>query len=138
MDRTVLIIKPDAVAAGHIGDILSLVEKDGFRPVRLKMLALDRTAAAQLYAPHKGKPFYESLLDFMTGGPVVVCELEREKAVDRLRELLGNTDSRKATPGTIRGLYGKNEQMNAAHGSDSPASAVRESRIFFASGRGRS
>ena len=135
MKRTVLIIKPDAVASGHIGDILSVVEKDGFRPVQLKMVVLDRGAAARLYAPHEGKTFFGSLLEFMTGGPVVVCVLERADAVNRLRELLGSTDSREAAPGTIRALYGRNEQMNAAHGSDSPESAERESEMFFVDGK---
>jgi nucleoside-diphosphate kinase len=136
LNRTVLIIKPDAVVAGHIGDILSVVEKDGFRPVRLRMEVLDREVAARLYAPHEGKPFYRSLIEFMISGPVVVCLLERRDAVSRLRELLGSTDSREAASGTIRALYGQNEQMNAAHGSDSRESALRESEIFFANGTG--
>jgi nucleoside-diphosphate kinase len=136
LKRTLLIIKPDAVAAGHIGDIISAVERDGFRPVQLRMTVLDYDAAARLYAPHKGKPFYDSLLEFMTRGPVVACILERDDAIDRLRELLGTTDSRTAVPGTIRALYGRDEQMNAAHGSDSLESFERESRIFFENGTG--
>jgi nucleoside-diphosphate kinase len=131
LKRTLLIIKPDAVAAGHIGDIISAAERDGFRPVRLRMTVLDNDTAARLYSPHKGKPFYGSLLEFMTRGPVVACILERADAVSRLRELLGDTDSRNAAPGTIRALYGKDEQMNAAHGSDSAESFERESAIFF-------
>jgi nucleoside-diphosphate kinase len=131
LERTLLIIKPDAVSAGHVGDILSVVERDGFRPVELKMTVMDHDVASELYAPHRGKHFYDSLLEFMTGGPVVVCLLERTDAINRLRELLGSTDSKKAAPGTIRALYGQDERMNAAHGSDSGESFERESVIFF-------
>lgn len=138
MERTLLIIKPDAVSEGHIGDILSAVERDGFRPVGLRMMELNLDAAAALYAPHKGQPFYDSLLQFMTRGPVVACLLERADAVKRLRELLGSTDSREAAPGTIRALYGRDQQMNAAHGSDSVESFQRESEVFFEDGTGTS
>lgn len=133
MERTLLIIKPDAVSNGRIGDILSAVERDGFRLVRLKMITMDDEAASRLYAPHRGKDFFDSLVRFMTRGPVVACLLERADAISRLRELLGSTDSRAAAPGTIRALYGTDNQMNAAHGSDSVESFERESGVFFAS-----
>jgi nucleoside diphosphate kinase len=131
LERTLLIVKPDAVSGGHTGDVISLVEKDRFTLLDMKMLTLDREDAARLYAPHRGKPFYDSLIEFMTSGPVVVCVLERDNAVTRLRELLGDTDSRKAAPGTVRALYGTDNQKNAAHGSDSADSFERECAIFF-------
>lgn len=131
MEQTLLIVKPDAVSGGHIGDILSAVERDGFKTTRIRMVVMDRATAAELYAPHKGKGFYESLVDFMTKGPAVVCVLEREDAIHGLRELLGDTDSTKAAEGTIRALYGTDKRMNAAHGSDSKESFDREYAIFF-------
>lgn len=131
LEYTLLIIKPDAVSGHHIGDILSAIEKDGFIIIKMRMLIMDNQTAARLYAPHKSKPFYEPLLQFMTSGPIVACFLERDDAVQRLRKLMGETDSRKAANGTIRALYGANKQTNAVHGSDSEESFKRESAIFF-------
>lgn len=126
-----MILKPDAVSGRHVGDILSAVEKDGFTIVKIRTLLMDNDMAARLYAPHKGKPFYDSLVEFMTSGIAVVCVLERSDAIQRLRRLLGDTDSRKAAQGTIRALYGTDIQMNATHGSDSEESFKREYAIFF-------
>ncbi len=131
MERTLLIIKPDAVSGGHTGDVISMVEKEEFALLDVKMLTMDREDAGRLYAPHAGKAFYDSLIEFVTSGPVVVCILERDDAIRRLRELLGHTDSRKAAPGTVRALYGTDNRKNAAHGSDSDDSFERECAIFF-------
>jgi len=131
LECTLLIIKPDAVSGHHIGDILSAVEKNGFIIIKMRMLVMDNQTAARLYAPHKGKPFYEPLLQFMTSGPIVVCLLERADAVQTLRKLMGETDSTKAASGTLRALYGANKQTNAVHGADSEESFKRECAIFF-------
>jgi nucleoside-diphosphate kinase len=134
LEQTLLIVKPDAVSGHHTGDIVSVVERDGFIIMQMRMLTMDNEVAARLYAPHRDKPFFEPLLHFMTSGPVVACVLQRDDAVARLRSLLGDTDSRKASPGTIRALYGTDKQMNAAHGSDSEESFLREAAVFFEQG----
>jgi len=131
LEKTLLIFKPDAVSGRHVGRILSAVEEDGFTIAKMRMVVMDNEMAARLYAPHKGKPFYDSLLEFMISGPVIVCVLERADAIQRLRILLGDTDSRKAAEGTIRALYGTDIQMNVAHGSDSRESFEREYAVFF-------
>lgn len=131
MERTLLIIKPDAVEAQHIGDILKMVQEAGFSIKAMRMTRLTREQAARFYAIHEGKPFFEPLLDFMTSGKIVPTALEREDAVARLREVLGVTDSTKAAPGTIRALYGTSIERNAAHGSDSVANGQIETAFFF-------
>ncbi len=130
-ERTLSIIKPDAVAAGRTGKILAMIEEAGFRILALRMQRLRREQAEEFYDVHRGKHFYESLVRFMTEGPVVVIALEREDAIARLRDLMGSTDPAKAGEGTIRKLYGSNIERNAIHGSDAPDNAERELRFFF-------
>jgi len=131
MERTLGIIKPDAVAAGHTGDILAIIERHGFRILGMKMLRLRQEQAEGFYAVHRGKPFYEVLVAFMTEGPVVVLALEREDAIAKWREVMGPTDPAKAPEGTIRRLYGENIGRNAVHGSDGPETAAAEIPFFF-------
>ena len=129
--RTLTIIKPDAVAAGQIGEILAVIEADGFRVRAIRMARLDRREAEGFYAMHAERPFFESLTRFMTSGPSVAAVLEREDAVDRLRELMGATDPKDAAPGTLRARFATDIEKNAVHGSDSPASAAIEIAYFF-------
>lgn len=131
MERTLLIIKPDAVKARRIADILKMVVDAGFQIRAMRMTRLTREQAARFYAVHDGKPFFEPLLDFMTSGKIVPVALEREDAVAHLRQILGATDSTKAEPGTIRALYGTNIERNAAHGSDSVENGRIETAFFF-------
>jgi nucleoside-diphosphate kinase len=131
MERTLLIIKPDAVRDRHIGDILKIVVDAGFELKAMRMTRLTRDQAARFYAVHEGKPFYESLQTFMTSGKIVPAALERENAVARLREVLGATDPAKAAPGTIRNLYGSALESNASHGSDSVENGKIETAFFF-------
>lgn len=131
MERTLGIIKPDAVAAGHTGAILAIIERHGFRILAMKMLRLRREQAESFYAVHHGKPFYEGLVAFMTEGPVVVLALEREDAIAKWREVMGATDPSKAAEGTIRRLYGTSIGRNAVHGSDAAETAAIEIPFFF-------
>jgi len=131
MERTLLIIKPDAVAARHIGDILKIVVDAGFEIKAVCMTRLTRDQAARFYAVHEGKPFFEPLLAYMTSGKVVPVALERQNAVAKLREILGATDPVKAAPETIRKLYGSSIEHNAAHGSDSVENGLIETAFFF-------
>jgi nucleoside-diphosphate kinase len=132
IERTFAIIKPDAVERGHTGKILSHIEKAGFRIVAAKRLHLARAQAEGFYAEHKGKGFFEELVQFMSRSPVFVLALEAEDAIKRWRDTMGATNPEKAEAGTIRKLYGANVGENATHGSDSPASAAREIAYFFA------
>jgi nucleoside-diphosphate kinase len=131
MERTLLIIKPDAVGQSYTGEVLRRVEQDGFVILGLRMLRLTTLQAKEFYAVHREKPFYEPLVKFMTSGPVVVCALERENAVRGLRELVGSTNPREAAPGTIRADLGWNVQENAVHASDSLENARKEVSFFF-------
>ncbi len=131
IERTLSIIKPDAVAARHAGEILALIEKSGFKILGARMLRLRKEQAQEFYAVHRGKPFYDSLVSFMTEGPVVVLALEREGAIAKLREVMGATNPANAAEGTIRKLYAANIERNAIHGSDAPATAEVELRFFF-------
>ena len=130
-ERTLLIIKPDAVAQRHIGSIIAMVEAEGFRILGMKMTRLDQEQAGTFYAVHRGKPFYEELLDFMTSGPIVPTALSRRDGVSVLRQVVGATDSREAAEGTMRSRFGSDGQRNAVHASDSPENAVREVAFFF-------
>lgn len=130
-ERTLTIVKPDAVSAGKTGAILAHLEREGFRLAGLKKLRLSVDQAKAFYAVHRERPFYEGLVAFMTEGPVVVAALERADAVSHLRRVMGATDSKKAEPGTIRNLYGTDIERNAIHGSDSPENAVKEIGFFF-------
>lgn len=131
-DYTFSIIKPNAVRTGKIGPILSMINEAGFEIAAMKMLRLNKSQAESFYAVHKGKSFYEGLIDFMTSGPIVAMILKHENAVERYRKLMGSTDPSKADPGTIRKLYAVSTQMNAVHGSDSPENAEIEANFFFA------
>lgn len=131
MQRTLTILKPDAVAAGKSGAILAHLEKEGFRLAGLKKTRLTIAQARAFYAVHRERPFYDALVRFMTEGPVVVAALEREDAVAHLRKTMGATDSRKAEPGTVRALHGTDIERNAIHGSDSEENAAKEVAFFF-------
>jgi nucleoside-diphosphate kinase len=129
--HTLGLIKPDAVEAGLMGRILSDIEAAGFRIAAMKMLRLSRAQAEAFYAVHRKRPFFASLVEFMTSGPVVVFVIEGENAVERYRQLMGATDPAKAEPNTLRARYAQNIERNAVHGSDSPTSARREIAFFF-------
>lgn len=131
VERTLSIIKPDAVAKNVIGEIISRFENGGLRVVAAKMLQLSNERAGGFYAEHEGKPFFEPLMEFMTSGPVVVQVLEGENAIARNRELMGATNPKEADAGTIRADFAESIDANAVHGSDSPASAEREIGYFF-------
>ena len=133
MQTTFSIIKPDAVASGKAGKILSLLEENGFRIVALRMLKLSQGQAEGFYAVHKERPFYAGLVKFMTEGPVIVMALEREDAVKKLREVMGATNPANAAEGTIRKLYAESIERNAIHGSDAAETAAVELRFFFSS-----
>ncbi len=131
LERTLSIIKPDAVAKNAIGEIYARFEKAGLQIVAAKMLRLSRADAAGFYAEHEGRPFFEALLEFMTSGPVMVQVLEGEGAVAKNRELMGATNPQEAAPGTIRADFAESIDANAVHGSDAPESAAREIAYFF-------
>ncbi|GHV00141.1 nucleoside diphosphate kinase [Bacteroidia bacterium] len=132
MERTLTIIKPNAVAAGASGRILDRLIAEEFVIVALKMIFLSRNDASRFYAVHRGRAFFADLVDFMTSGPVIVAVLEREDAVARLRRVVGDTDPPKAAEGTIRRLFGVDKTQNAIHASDSAENACAEWRQFFA------
>jgi nucleoside-diphosphate kinase len=131
LERTLSIVKPDAVAANATGEILARFERAGLRIVALKKLRLSREQAEGFYAVHRQRPFFEDLVAFMTSGPVVVSVLEGEGAIARNREIMGPTDSKKAPQGTIRGDFGTDIERNAVHGSDAPETARIEISYFF-------
>jgi nucleoside-diphosphate kinase len=131
VERTLSIIKPDAVAKNVIGDIYSRFEKGGLRIIVAKMLHLTREQAEGFYAVHKERPFFQELVEFMMTGPVMVQVLEGENAITVNRELMGATDPQKAAPGTIRADFAKTVDENAVHGSDSPETAKTEIAFFF-------
>ena len=132
LETTLMIIKPDAVEDGHMGAILDRAERNGFRILAMQMLRWSAQDASVFYAMHKGKPFFDGLIEFMSSGSIVWAVVERADAINYLRALAGPTDSRQASPGTIRGDFGTDERRNAVHASDSPESAKRE--IAFLSG----
>lgn len=131
MQRTLSIIKPDAVERNLVGAILNMIEAAGLRVVALKMLHLSKAEAEGFYAVHREKPFFGELTDYMCSGPVVVSVLEGDKAITRYRELMGATNPANAAEGTIRKLYAKNLQCNSVHGSDAPETAAYEIAYFF-------
>jgi nucleoside-diphosphate kinase len=132
VERTFSIVKPDAVARNLIGEIYTRFEKAGLRIVGARMLRLSREQAEGFYAEHRGRPFFESLVSYMSSGPVVVQVLEGEDAIALNRKLMGATNPKDAAPGTIRADFAESIDANAVHGSDSPASAAREIAYFFA------
>ena len=131
VQRTLSIVKPDAVAKGATGEILSRFEKAGLRILALKKLRLSEEQARGFYAVHKARPFYKELVDFMSSGPIVVSVLEGKDAIAKNRELMGPTDSTKAAKGTIRGDFGTDIERNAVHGSDAAETARVEIAYFF-------
>lgn len=131
LERTFGIIKPDAVAKGHTGSILALIEQNGFRIAAMKTLRLSRREAEAFYAVHKERPFYAGLVTFMTEGPVLVLVLERENAIAKWRELMGATNPAQAAEGTIRKRFAENIERNSVHGSDSAETAAQEIPFFF-------
>jgi nucleoside-diphosphate kinase len=130
-ERTLVLIKPDGVRRGLAGEVLSRIERKGLRIVAMDMRVAGRDLAETHYAEHAGKPFYGSLVEFITSGPLVAMVVEGPRAIEAFRALAGATDPVKATPGTIRGDYALEVQDNIVHGSDSPDSAEREIKIFF-------
>ena len=131
VERTLSIIKPDAVAKNVIGEIYSRFERAGLRIVAAKMTWLARPAAEGFYAVHRERPFFKSLVEFMTSGPVMIQVLEGENAIARNRDLMGATDFKKAAPGTIRADFASSIEANAVHGSDGPDTARTEIAYFF-------
>lgn len=131
MERSLSIIKPDAVERGFTGPILAKIEEAGLRLIALRMVRLSLKEAEAFYAVHAERPFYRSLVEFMTSGPVVVSALEGENAIVRYRELMGATNPEEAAEGTIRKLYASNIERNAVHGSDAPETAATEISFFF-------
>lgn len=131
MQTTFSIIKPDAVKLGNAGKILAILEGAGFRIVALRMLKLSQSQAEGFYAVHRERPFFGSLVKFMTEGPVIVMALEREDAVLKLREVMGATNPANAADGTIRKLFAESIERNSIHGSDAPETAAEELKYFF-------
>ena len=131
VDRTLVLVKPDAYQRGLTGEIIMRFERKGLRLCALKRMQLTREIAEAHYAEHHGKPFYEPLVDFITGGPLVALVLEGREAVSLVRAMVGATDPLKAAPGSIRGDLGIETKRNLVHASDSPESAEREISIFF-------
>src|SRR5437867_12078827 len=128
---TLAIIKPDAVAARHTGKIIAHLEAEGFHIREAQMVRLTQERAESFYEVHRERPFYRSLVTFMTSGPALALALERDEAVNHLRDIIGATDPAEAKPGTVRKLYAESKERNAIHASDSPATAAREVAFFF-------
>ena len=131
LERTFAIIKPDAVAAGHAGEILTTIEQAGFRILALRMTRLTEKQAQGFYAVHRERPFYAGLVKFMTEGPVIVMALEREDAIRKWRETMGATNPANAAEGTIRKRFAANVERNCVHGSDAKETAETELGFFF-------
>jgi nucleoside-diphosphate kinase len=131
-ERTLVLIKPDGVERRLIGEIISRIERKGLVVAALELRSVSKELATQHYAEHEGKPFFESLLDFITSGPVVAAIVQGPRAIAAFRQIAGGTDPvEKATPGTIRGDFGLETQLNLVHGSDSTDSAKREIALWF-------
>ncbi|HID90428.1 TPA: nucleoside-diphosphate kinase [Candidatus Bathyarchaeota archaeon] len=131
MERTLVFIKPDAVARGLVGEVIKRVEEAGLRIVALKMLRLTNDQAEQMYAVHRGKPFYRDLVDFVSSGPIVAMVVKGRGAIRAVRELIGATNPREAKPGTIRADFGTGVLHNVVHASDSTESVDHEMPIIF-------
>jgi nucleoside-diphosphate kinase len=132
LQRTLSIIKPNAVKKNCIGAIIQKLEEAELRVVGMKMMNISREDAAKFYAIHKDRSFFQELIEFMTSGPVVIMALQGEDAVQKNRDVMGATDPKKAAPGTIRALYGEGIEANAVHGSDSVENGIKEIAFFFA------
>ena len=131
MQRTLILVKPDAFARGLTGEIVARFERKGLRIVALRNLTMTRELAESHYAEHEGKPFFEGLVEFITSGPLVASVLEGQEAIAAARQVIGATDPLVAAPGSIRGDYALEMRHNLVHGSDSPESAAREVALFF-------
>jgi len=131
MERTYLMVKPDGVQRGLCGEIVSRFERKGLKLVAMKLMVIPKETAENHYGEHKGKKFYDSLISYITSGPVLAMVMEGEEAVSVCRNMMGKTNPKESAPGTIRGDYGMQTGMNLIHGSDSPESAEREIAIFF-------
>jgi nucleoside-diphosphate kinase len=131
MERTLIILKPDAIQRRLIGRVIQRFEDKGLAVVAMKLMRIARELAERHYAPHKGKPFYPGLIDYITSGPVVVMVLQGERCIDIARTLMGKTFGYEAAPGTIRGDFGASRSFNLVHGSDSPDSAKIEIALYF-------
>ncbi len=131
MERTLALVKPDGVSRNLIGEVLRFFEQAGLRIVAMKMLRLSKKEAQEFYNVHRDKPFYDSLTDYMSSGPIVALVLEGENAISRCREIMGATNPAEAAEGTIRKSLGLDKEKNTVHGSDSPESAAREIAFFF-------
>jgi nucleoside-diphosphate kinase len=131
MERTLAIVKPDAVSRKLTGDILKRIETAGLQPCALKLMHLTRAEAQRFYEVHKERPFYNSLCDYMTSGPIVIAVLQGDNAIVRWRDLMGATDPAKAAAGTIRKDFGVDIEKNASHGSDASETAAHEIAFFF-------
>ena len=131
-ERTLVLVKPDGVQRGLVGEVISRIERKGLKLAALELRTVERSIAEEHYAEHKDKPFFGDLLEFITSGPVVAIAVEGTRAIAAFRQLAGGTDPvEKATPGTLRGDYGLETQFNLVHGSDSPESAERELKLWF-------
>jgi len=131
MERSLVLIKPDAMERGLAGVIIGRLQGEGLKLIALKMLRMDKALAERHYAVHKEKPFFKDLVKYITSTPIVAAVFEGEGAVERIRKLMGATDPAKAAPGTIRQDYGLDVQRNSTHASDSPENAAKEIAIFF-------
>lgn len=134
MEKTLILLKPDALQRGLAGQIISRFEAKGLKIVALKLLKIDRQLAERHYDVHRGKPFFEGLVEFITSGPIVAMVLEGRNAVEAVRKVMGSTDSAEAQPGTVRGDLGLDIGHNLIHGSDSPQTAQKEIALFFSPG----
>ena len=131
MERSLVLIKPDAIQRGLVGVIVSRLERRGLKIVAMKMLQMDRTLAQRHYAVHQGKAFFNDLVEFITSSPIIAAVFEGEKAIEAVRQTMGATDPVKASPGSIRGDFGLDIQQNLVHGSDSAENAKKEISLFF-------
>jgi nucleoside-diphosphate kinase len=134
MEQTLVLVKPDGVQRGMVGEIISRLERRGIKLVALKMMLVDEALAHRHYGEHEGKPFFQGLVDFITSSPLVAMVWEADDAVEIVRGTMGQTNPKNAAPGTIRGDLGVNIGRNLVHGSDSPESAQREVALFFGEG----
>lgn len=131
MEKTLVLIKPDAFKGAHTGDIIKLYEENGLRLLAMRLMKMTKEVAAKHYEDHIGRPYYGELEEFMVSAPIVAMVLAGENAIQKVRELNGATDPKEAAPGTVRKLYAASKGENAVHASDSPESAAREIHIFF-------
>ncbi len=131
MEKTFLMVKPDGVSRGLVGEVISRIERKGLQIVSLKLMRIDTELAKNHYGEHKGKPFFSELISFITSGPVVAMVVQGDRAIGAVRNIVGATDPNAASPGSIRGDYGLEVGENLVHASDSPKAAEREIQLFF-------